>query len=441
MREAASERAESVAGHEDVAWDPAVAPDTTEHAREAYLPKPRPERHGVALCLSGGGSRAALFHLGVLRRLNETGVLSQVTTISSVSGGSILAAHLARTVPVWPAKGDPIPSFQERVVHSFEAFVRKNLRTAPLAERLLPWNLLRERTQIDKLVRLFDRHLNGARIEDLPGPPDAPRYVFCATDNVFATNWTIERERMGDYMAGYTREPPQWTVGRAAAASSCFPPLFDPMPIDVSPADLSRGDYRGDDRDALIRGLKLSDGGLYDNLALEPVWNDHEVVIVSDGGATFDPQADSWLWPRLKRYSTLMGVQATKIRKRWLIASYATQVMGGAYIGIGSPVANYRTGGPGYPEKLVDEVVSEVRTDLDAFSRAEIGVLQNHGYLIAEAALAKHLSRAPLKITPAPLHLPARELMDPSIVRGLLADSHRRKLPFGRGRWLPYVFE
>ena len=51
----------------------------------------------LALCLSGGGFRAALFHLGALRRLNELGILSRVDTIASVSGGSIplrAAVHL-----------------------------------------------------------------------------------------------------------------------------------------------------------------------------------------------------------------------------------------------------------------------------------------------------------------------------------------------------------
>src|SRR5262245_7603737 len=46
--------------------------------------RPRARREGTALCLSGGGFRAALFHAGALRRLNELGVLSQVRTVSSV---------------------------------------------------------------------------------------------------------------------------------------------------------------------------------------------------------------------------------------------------------------------------------------------------------------------------------------------------------------------
>ena len=53
---------------------------------------------GVALCLSGGGYRAMVFHLGVLWRLNETKLLSKVKRFSSVSGGSITAGVLARQV-------------------------------------------------------------------------------------------------------------------------------------------------------------------------------------------------------------------------------------------------------------------------------------------------------------------------------------------------------
>src|SRR6266699_2742085 len=55
------------------------------------LAHPRP---GVALCLSGGGYRAMLFHLGALWRLNELAYLPQLTRISSVSGGSITAGVL-----------------------------------------------------------------------------------------------------------------------------------------------------------------------------------------------------------------------------------------------------------------------------------------------------------------------------------------------------------
>jgi hypothetical protein len=50
---------------------------------------------GIALCLSGGGYRAMVFHIGVLWRLNELGYLAKLDRVSSVSGGSITAGVLA----------------------------------------------------------------------------------------------------------------------------------------------------------------------------------------------------------------------------------------------------------------------------------------------------------------------------------------------------------
>src|SRR3954452_7218379 len=51
-------------------------------------------QEGIALCLSGGGYRAMVFHLGALIRLNELGLLKRLARVSSVSGGSITAGVL-----------------------------------------------------------------------------------------------------------------------------------------------------------------------------------------------------------------------------------------------------------------------------------------------------------------------------------------------------------
>jgi len=169
---------------------PAAAATAVKNVADKYLPDA--ERSGVGLCLSGGGSRASLFHLGVLRRLNETGVLSQVSTITSVSGGSILAAHLLATISSLPAAGQTVPDFETKVVKPFEAFVRRNLRTPPIAQRLLPWNWLRDQVQIKALTRLFERYLNGARLSELTTA--GPTFVFCASDNSFGVNWTFTQD-------------------------------------------------------------------------------------------------------------------------------------------------------------------------------------------------------------------------------------------------------
>ena len=57
-------------------------------SKDTATPKPAP----IGLALSGGGFRASIFHLGVIRRLEELGIMKYVHTISAVSGDSIIAA-------------------------------------------------------------------------------------------------------------------------------------------------------------------------------------------------------------------------------------------------------------------------------------------------------------------------------------------------------------
>src|SRR4051812_33712446 len=100
--------------------------DYARHPVSSGVDKPhlRGGRDRVALCLSGGGLRAALFHLGALRRLNELGILCQVDTIVSVSGGSILAAFLARNIK---DQGWPIASqdWDARIAEPFRRIAAK----------------------------------------------------------------------------------------------------------------------------------------------------------------------------------------------------------------------------------------------------------------------------------------------------------------------------
>lgn len=120
------------------------------------VPKPRSERHGIARFLSGGGYRAALFHLGAAQRLlNELGILTQIATICSVSGGSIFVADLARTAHHWPAPGLAVPSWEDRISRPFRRFTKRNLRTLPLAKRVLPrnWGTARSVLTHERVIR------------------------------------------------------------------------------------------------------------------------------------------------------------------------------------------------------------------------------------------------------------------------------------------------
>ncbi|UUZ53607.1 patatin-like phospholipase family protein [Massilia sp. H-1] len=49
----------------------------------------------IGITLSGGGFRAAAFHLGVFRKLRTYNLLDKLDLISCVSGGSIMRAFLA----------------------------------------------------------------------------------------------------------------------------------------------------------------------------------------------------------------------------------------------------------------------------------------------------------------------------------------------------------
>ncbi len=409
-----------------------VPPVSEEETR--YEPLPRPTRRGIGLCLSGGGYRATLFHLGALLRLNELGLLarSELRTISSVSGGSITAAHLATflaTRPPPPGRA-PIPSeaWDREVREPLRAFTRRNIRTGPILKRFLPWNWFRASTGVTALAGRYEKDLTTLRLDALP---ERPNFVFCATDMAFGVNWIFSRERMGDYLAGYTK-PGDFSLGRAVAASACFPPVFNPLPMKLAPATLKGGRApAGAARNAAQADLRLTDGGAYDNMGLEPVWKNHAVVLVSDAGGLFTLEGDRGFFWRIGRYQGIQEQQARSLRKRWLISSFVSGSIEGSYWGVGSARTRYQEEG-GYSKAFALEVIAEIRTDLDAFSDLEACVLENHGYLLADAGITRHL---PALGNGAPLRPPHPDALPPAIsedeLRVRLRDSGSRRL-FGR---------
>ena len=395
-----------------------------EESAQRYLPEH--ERTGTALCLSGGGFRATLFHLGALRRLNELGVLAKIDTVTSVSGGSIMAAFLA-TRPIWPLAAPlAADAWDRELADPVRRFAQQNLRTPAILRRLLrPFD---PSAGVRGLMALYAARLSSATLSALPV---RPRFVFCATDMYFGVNFVFERTRAGDYRLGYAPPPESWDVARAVAASSCFPPVFNPLPLDLPPDRFKKGSGGGTRAPADPPDLRLSDGGLYDNLGLEPVWKNHRTVLVSDGGAVFGSAGDGGLFQRLGRYVDIIDNQAVALRKRWLISNFIDGTMAGTYWGIGSATSSYGRGGSGYPPELVDEVIAPVRTDLDAFSEAETAVLENHGYAVADAAIATHLPHLGDPGPPPPVP-PNPRWLDETQVRTALADSAGRSL---LGRW------
>ena len=176
-----------------------------------------------------------------------------------------------------------------------------------LGRLLAPWDSY---AGVRALMRGYARALPPAAT--LASLPERPRFVFCATDLCFGVNFVLSAERVGDYRLGYLSPPPaDWHVARAVAASSCFPPIFNPLPLDVPAASSSAGAGAYRRRPS----VRLSDGGLYDNLGLEPVWKNHRIVLVSDGGAVFGSASDGGLLQRLRRYVDIL------VTRRWRCAS------------------------------------------------------------------------------------------------------------------------
>jgi len=390
----------------------------------------------TALCLSGGGFRASLFHLGVCRCLHQNGLLSGIDTISGVSGGSIFAGFLARQMMHygWSSLGQ-IEDYERQIAEPFHLLVTRDLRTLPVLMHFA-WNWLTPRWRVRHLVSVLTGQLGDHALLDIPAHP---KFVFNATDVLFGVNWEFGRDRVGDWQAGYTPPPKDLKLAFAVAASACFPPVFGPMRLPFDPRRLKGGDYRKPDRDRLLRRLALTDGGVYDNLGLEPVWRRHGGVIVSDAGAPFCFEVSRTPVLRHLRYTSLFSRGVLALRKRWLMSLISarprcglqdregcvmTRRPGTLHCGHYVGMSSRRRSGTGYSERVVEQRINRIRTDLDRFTEAEIAVLENHGYLIAHARLNTDSRLLRTKLQPPAEPYPA--WMDENKVMQALQRSHRR---------------
>ena len=403
-------------------------------------------RSGHALCLSGGGYRAALFHLGALRRLNECGVLGHLDLISSVSGGSILAAHLARVVKPWPVADAVFPEWESRVAAPFRAFCRCDIRTPALFRSLLhPWRFMRHGLDPAGLEAAYFRLLNP---DSLPDLPETPRFVFCATELLTATLWRFERDMIRSWRTSNLKPQAGDTIARAVAASSCFPPLFAPMQPTMEQDRIPDLVIAG--REPLPAShLRLTDGGLYDNLGIEPAIKRHKVMFVSDGGAPFDFAPSDGLLRHSKRYFEVLTRQVANLRWQEFFALRSrNEILGGYWCLTHAQPKDDGTPSDGsegrYSEAFASEVIASIRTDLNAFTPVEAGVLENHGYWQADATIKLNMIALALPSIPDPA-CPHSEYTNEVALREALRDRGRR-LPrnplaalrtLWRGRKLP----
>lgn len=395
---------------------------------------PDAHREGAALCLSGGGFRATLFHLGAIQRLNELGALSQIDTFVSVSGGSILNGLLAARWNDLRAEDGVFTNLVEAVVEPARRFCSRDLRTQVLLwDRVNPLNwrkLAGDTGSVTDLLRAAYAEIPGFG-KSLGDLRPAARFLFCACNLETGANWEFElgpeRARMGDYRVGY-RRPGAVTLAHAVAASSAFPLTFPPLVLGFDDPERFEGGQGGIPED-MAREIPLTDGGVYDNLGLEPVWKTSRLLLASDAGSPFALRDNpgNGLVDRLRRSHDIIASQSGGVRKRWLVGNFKKAVLIGTYWGIATDFEDYPCRGPqGYPAPLRD-MIRGIRTDLDAFTPGEIGCLENHGYSLADAAVRGWLADE-LTPRPAPFRWPSPDFAPerPGAVTDALADSGER---------------
>jgi predicted acylesterase/phospholipase RssA len=222
------------------------------------------------LALSGGGFRASLYHLGLVRFLRDAGILPQVTHITSVSGGSVLAAHLVLNWDRYTASPKAFDAAAAEVL----AFVRLDVRNRiirryPLA-LLLRWPrwLLglsnRQLSRVGLLEHHYEKYLYGdTSLFQLQQQPQLHLLTTNVSEGCLCSfnrdGLLMVRRQPGDGVRVDRVHTGLATVAMAVAASSAFPGFFPPLELTGADVGTTAGEFG---RQA------YTDGGVFDNLGV-----------------------------------------------------------------------------------------------------------------------------------------------------------------------------
>jgi NTE family protein len=183
--------------------------------------------------------------------------------------------------------------------------------------------------------------------------------------------------------------------------------------LDVDPQAWERTDDADLHHDRQLRShLSLADGGLYDSLALERVWDRYDTVLVSDALQEFSIESRGFgrFLDRASRTISILATQSHGLRKRKLIEDFRAGTMAGAYWGIGMQLADFELEAQGLPAAMIPDnditgSLKKLRTRFAPFNRQEQGQLINWGFAVTDAAIRRHL----LPDAPAPEGWPMPE--------------------------------
>ena len=337
----------------------------------------------LALCLSGGGYRAMLYHAGALKRLNEFGLLSVVDRFSSVSGGSIAAGVLARD---WKTLAFDHVGVAQRFEAVEQVLFDLAGQTIDWQSGLLgiaPWT-----TGAKQLARRYRRLLFGATtLQDVPA--ERPRFVFNTTNMATGNLFRWSGSYAADHAVGRI-ERPALGLAEVVAASSAFPPFLSPLRVSQPSAMLDRVAGRSVGK-ARVH-LWLTDGGVYDNLGLQTVQTFH-TVLASDGGAplTYANRVGHNWGSQTLRTVGLVYAQVSRLRRHQLVDELARGERLGALWTIATNMADYPA-----PETLpcpfpATRLLAGLPTRLASLEPEVRRRLINWGYASADAAIRSYV--------------------------------------------------
>lgn len=352
----------------------------------------------IALALSGGGMRAILFHLGVLRFLAENNLLENINYISSVSGGSLLVGLVFSVSEYkWPSSKDFLKEVYPKVR---KTILEKSLQRNSFNRFLLHLCFL----SMNECLRASLRYywgISGA-INNLPETPTWA--INCSTQET-GNRWRIKGGTMGDYEIAYTNAENLF-ISDAITISASFPGLIGNYEIKTK--EHKWFDYKTH-RETKIKYKKihLLDGGLYDNLGLEPIFDpqeqkiknnsDVDYIILSDAGYPFVRKNPSiWIkfFSRSMRIVDIIYENVRKLRSR-VFAGMISKHHNGMILKLGltkeditnrvnPSVKNPWSGGPYVEDSVSMKRIRTYPTNLRKPTKNGFSLIEEHGYETAK---------------------------------------------------------
>ena len=349
-----------------------------------------------------------LFHLGSLWRLNEWGYLPRIDRISSVSGGSIVAAILGES---WDRL-----EFNDKVATNLDAELVSPVRR--LAEKTIDApaigiGLFAPGSINRRVVNAYRKHLFGdTTLQDLPRDDEGPRFVINATNLQSGVLWRFSRPYAWDVQGGEDRRAPNSSRGGGGRIVS-VPPFLSPARLSFSEDDFEPGTGGELQKAPYTTRPVLSDGGVYDNLGLETAWKRYSTVLISDGGGAMEADDGDlgplgWRWrdwgTQFVRVLFTIDNQVRSLRKRQAIAAFESdgeEGRDGTYWGVRSDIEDYDLDSsmPCPPEAT--KALAEISTRLKRLDPTTQERLINWGYAICDTAMRKWVDPDLRRVPPA----------------------------------------